>query len=375
MNRLYHLMEDWSAIMETGNTPPVDIFPWLKYIPERLLGSYVSRARNIGSQMSNLYSDVLERVKNRREKDSSAQLSTFMDKVLDAQEKNALPPNQLRFIGGVLMEGGSDTSSSLILAIVQAMIHHPEVQRKAQEEIDEVVGAGRSPQWLDLERLPYINMIVKEGHRWRPILPLCFPHALGEGKQANPRTKIAPAFSPATMDLLSLKPSIPPDVDGAPDDWVDGKFLPKGTTIIINTWGMHMDPHTYSNPTVFIPERFANHTKLAPEYAAGDWKERDHYGYGAGRRICPGMHLAERNMFLSVAKLLWAFRFENAMRVDGGGEEVNEMDPVEGYQQGFLYCAKPYGCKPIVRSEKHRATILREFEDAEKNVFSRFEEG
>ena len=182
MRRLYHLMESWSAIMETGATPPVDIFPWIKHIPEQLLGSYVMRARSIGTQMSNLYSDVLGRVTARREKTPEAQLATFMDKVLDQQQKNELAPNQLRFIGGVLMEGGSDTSSSLILAIVQAMIHYPEVQRKAQAEIDRAVGAERSPVWADLAQLPYINMIVKEGHRWRPILPLCFPHALGEGR-------------------------------------------------------------------------------------------------------------------------------------------------------------------------------------------------
>lgn len=182
MSRLYDLMESWSAIMETGATPPVDIYPWIKYIPEKLLGSYITRARSIGTQMSDLYSDVLGRVVSRREKNPEAQLATFMDKVLDQQDKNELPPNQLRFIGGVLMEGGSDTSSSLILAIVQAMIHHPEVQRKAQEQLDSVVGPERSPVWADLPHLPYINMIVKEGHRWRPILPLCFPHALGEGK-------------------------------------------------------------------------------------------------------------------------------------------------------------------------------------------------
>ena len=181
MGRLYHLMESWSAIMETGATPPVDIFPWIKYIPEKLLGSYVTRACSIGTQMSNLYSDVLGRVVSRRDKTPETQLTTFMDRVLDQQGKNELPPNQLRFIGGVLMEGGSDTSSSLILAIVQAMIHYPEVQRKAQAEIDSAVGAERSPVWADLPKLPYINMIVKEGHRWRPILPLCFPHALGEG--------------------------------------------------------------------------------------------------------------------------------------------------------------------------------------------------
>jgi cytochrome P450 len=180
MNRLYRLMEERSQIMETGATPPVDIFPWLKLLPERLFGGYVTRAKAIGNQMETLYSDILDKVTERRE--SGQRIGSFMDRVLDQQEKNQLPRNQLCFIGGVLMEGGSDTSSSLIIAIVQAMIKNPEIQRKAQAEIDAVVGHDRSPQWSDFNQLPYINCIVKEGHRWRPILPLCFPHALGEGK-------------------------------------------------------------------------------------------------------------------------------------------------------------------------------------------------
>lgn len=159
----------------------MDIFPWLKRIPERFFGNYVTRARHIGSQMENLYKDILLKVEKRRE--SGQNLGTFMDRVLDSQEKNELPRHQLQFIGGVLMEGGSDTSSSLTIAIVQALIENPEVQRKAHEEIDKIVGHERSPVWDDLKHLPYINMIVKEGHRWRPILPLCFPHAVGEGME------------------------------------------------------------------------------------------------------------------------------------------------------------------------------------------------
>ena len=196
--------------METGATPPVDIFPWIKHIPEKLLGSYVTRARSIGTQMLELYSDVLDRVLLRRENNPETQLTTFMDKVLDQQEKNELPPNQSRFIGGVLMEGGSDTSSSLILAIIQAMIHYPEVQRKAQEEIDSVIGFQRSPIWADLPKLPYINMIVKEGHRWRPILLLCFPHALGEGKlnmDRNARSSPCPTLF-ALRRLTHLQPRL-----------------------------------------------------------------------------------------------------------------------------------------------------------------------
>jgi cytochrome P450 len=179
MKRLYSLMESWSELMETGNTPPVDIFPWLKALPEKLLGNYKTRSRKVGNQMETLYEDILQEVLKRRE---TRNIGSFMDKVLDQMDKIQLPRDQLRFIGGVLMEGGSDTSSSLILAIVQALILNPEVQQKAHRELASVVGEDRSPQWSDMDKLPYINMIVKEGHRWRPILPLCFPHALGQGE-------------------------------------------------------------------------------------------------------------------------------------------------------------------------------------------------
>ena len=133
---------------------------------------------------------------------------------------------------------------------------------------------------------------------------------------------------------------------------------------------MHMDPShpKNANPEDFVPERFEEHPSLAPEYAAGKWEARDHYGYGAARRICPGIHLAERNMLLSIAKLIWALRFER-----GGG--TNDCDPVTGYHQGFLYCAKEYSCKIVPRGEWVREVLDREFEEAEKGVFSRFSDG
>lgn len=157
------------------------------------------------------------------------------------------------------------------------------------------------------------------------------------------------------------------------DDWVEGKFLPKGTIVIMNVWGMHMDPNVWEEPEKFNPDRYKDHTLLAPEYVAnGDWQKRDHYGYGAGRRICPGMYLAERNMLLSIAKLIWAFKFEPQMGMDGRPLPV-DPDPVTGYNNGFLYCAKEYGCKPVVRSERTRETVLREFAVAEREVFGRFD--
>lgn len=176
--------------METGATSSVNIFPWLKYFPEKLFENYVTRVKDIGRQMKSLYSDILDQVIKRRE--SGIQLNSFMDRVLEQQKKNELSPNQLRYIGDVLMKEGFDTSSSLILVIVQAMIKYPDVQANAHAEIDAVIGSDRSSKWPDFEKLSYINMIVKEDHRWRPILSLDFSHALAEGE-----------FSPSSSSTFS----------------------------------------------------------------------------------------------------------------------------------------------------------------------------
>lgn len=114
--------------MELGATPPVDSFPLLKVIPQRLLGNWRSRANHVGGLMKSLYSEVLQEVEQRRERGINK--DSFMDRVLDGQEKNQLSRNELYFLGGVLMEGGSDTSSSLILAVLLAMMAYPHVQER-----------------------------------------------------------------------------------------------------------------------------------------------------------------------------------------------------------------------------------------------------
>ena len=78
------------------------------------------------------------------------------------------------------------------------------------------------------------------------------------------------------------------------DSEVEGMFLPKGSTVVLNVWAMHHDSGTWKDPQHFVPERFESYPSLASTYAAsGKWDERDHYGYGAGRRICPGEWIAK----------------------------------------------------------------------------------
>ncbi|GES59268.1 cytochrome P450 [Aspergillus terreus] len=171
---------------------------------------------------------------------------------------------------------------------------------EAQREIDAVLGDHELPSWTDYERLPAVAMIAKEILRWRPPAPGLFPHSL---------TK---------------------------DEELAGMRIPKGTAVVLNVWGIHHDPERYPEPESFQPSRFAGQTQLGSVYAnSGDHTKRDHYGYGVGRRICPGIHLAERALFIAIAKLLWAFSVEHKLDTAGNPIPV-DVSPSTAYSDGFL---------------------------------------
>lgn len=72
--------------------------------------------------------------------------------------------------------GGADTITASVGTFFLTMVCYPEVQKKAQEELDRVVGQGRLPGFEDEESLPYLSAIVKEIHRWRPTVPASVSH-------------------------------------------------------------------------------------------------------------------------------------------------------------------------------------------------------
>lgn len=82
-----------------------------------------------------------------------------------------------------------------------------------------------------------------------------------------------------------------------------------------------------------------------------------HYGYGAGRRLCPGVHFAERNMWRIAAKLLWAYEFSEP--VDPTTGDVIPID-VNAYNPGILQAPLPFNVHIKARSEQHAATIKKE---------------
>ena len=106
----------------------------------------------------------------------------LIEQRLGAFSRNEFPfglLKALRHIGGTLIEGGADTTSAFLQTLVLALVNFPDVQVRAQEELDSVIGDEHSPQLDDIERLPYIQAIIKEvGRRiatFSKISDLVFP--------------------------------------------------------------------------------------------------------------------------------------------------------------------------------------------------------
>ena len=164
------------------------------------------------------------------------------------------------------------------------MIAFPEVQRRAQAEIDTVIGRDRLPTFADSARLPYIRAIIKEIIRWRPVALFLVPHTATE------------------------------------EDWYEGMYIPKGTRCIANLWHCNHDREIFGEDAdQFRPERHLNeHGELIPgpieTYQSG------YVSFGFGRRICLGRDLATDSLFIDAARILWAANLEKAR--DDKGKEV-----------------------------------------------------
>ena len=92
------------------------------------------------------------------------------------------------------------------------------------------------------------------------------------------------------------------------DDVYDGKCIPKGTIVFPNLTAMSKDPERYHDPEQFQPDRFkGDHQTAAASAQSTDYRERDHFHYGFGRRLCPGLHVAEASLFIVISRILWGF--------------------------------------------------------------------
>jgi hypothetical protein len=94
-----------------------------------------------------------------------------------------------------------------------------------------------------------------------------------------------------------------------------------------------------------------------------DATKRDHFVFGAGRRKCQGMHIADRSLFLAISRLLWAFNFQRALDRQTGQEIVPDMDDLV---DGVMMFPKPFDAKIIPRSTYKADCVRQEWGQAAK---------
>lgn len=287
----------------------VDLIPILRYLPEWLPGASfkkISRAwkKSVEGTAYMPYQFV------QRKMAASCHRQSYVSRLVEQCKKESkngyLSPEDehaITWTAANLYAAGADTTVVTMTAFTLAMILFPKVQRKAQEEIDRVVGTDRLPGFEDRERLPYINALVKEAIRWWSVTPLGFTHTVGEDMEYN------------------------------------GYFIPKGAYLLPAIWWFLHDPKVYADPETFEPERFLS-PRNEPDPMA--------HAFGYGRRICPGRFFGEASLYINIAKSLAVFNINKAVGKDG-----KEVDVEAKTTPGVLSYLNKFQFRITPRSAKH----------------------
>jgi len=135
------------------------------------------------------------------------------------------------------------------------------------------------------------------------------------------------------------------------DDIYDGKFMPAGSIVFMNSWAMLHDERVYPDPEVLNPERFLKDGKLNP-----DIRPPEAFAFGFGRRICPGMDFALSSMFLTIACILSAFDIAKAVDEDG-----NPIEPSGEFFKGLLCNPMPFECSIKPRSQHALNVVINAY--------------
>ena len=134
--------------------------------------------------------------------------------------------------------------------------------------------------------------------------------------------------------------------------------------LLISSRSINNDPTHWDRPDEFMPERYLNHPLSAAAYLnAADPNDRDHFSYGAGRRVCPGVHLAEKSLFLNISRVLWAF--DLSKKKDAYGDVI---EPEAGMVPGWMTIPLPFACNIRPRSNDKKALIEKIWNEAKATL-------
>ncbi|KAJ3571117.1 hypothetical protein NP233_g3953 [Leucocoprinus birnbaumii] len=325
-----------ASLAEAGNPGSflVDLFPAMKAIPSWVPGAGWKKKAAYWRTVSDTFvqkpwSMVIEKLKTGTAEPCVA--TAMIEKLPEDGSPNAAEETEIaRNACAVAFGAGSDTTVSTVQSFFMAMTLNPEVQKRAQEELDRALG-GRLPEFSDRPNLPYVTAVVKESMRWQLVTPL------GENIDI-----ILDVRNPL---IFRLSVGVPHKASEA--DEYDGYYIPKDTIVIGNSWSILHDPTIYKDPFNYSPERFLKDGKIDPAV-----RDPTVAFFGFGRRICPGRFLSQDSMFILISSLLSVFDIKPGL--DNEGKEV-KINPQ--MTNGLMSYPEPFKCRITPRSTKAEQLI------------------
>lgn len=289
-------------------TWPCDIIPALNYLPAWLAPWKRKAERWYESEKDHHMKSHL------RARRSPAW--NWTKALMGGKTARGLDEVSLLYDAAILNNASLDTTAQTLEMFVMAAVTNPDKMKIAQEDLDRVIGRDRIPAMEDEKDLPYLSAVVEEVLRWRPIAIGGVPHS------------------------------------NLQDDVYMGYRIPKGSVVIPNVWSINMDEKVYKDAHLFLPERWVDNDSLPA-----------HAGFGFGRRLCMGEHIARNAMFLMVSRLLWAFDIEKGL--DDAGNEI-EVDTLN-LTDFFMVRPNPFPVRLTLRSGTVRQVVDVAWEKVEKD--------
>ncbi|KAJ6184687.1 Cytochrome P450 [Penicillium mononematosum] len=182
-----------------------------------------------------------------------------------------LPVQELSTVLLTFLSGGLATASSTIHWSLTLLAKRPDIQDTAYKAIREVYANDEQlfeACLADKEDIPYISALVRESLRYYTPSRLALPR-------------------------LTVQPF-----------QYEGKVIPEGTTVMLNTFACNMDPKVFEDPETFCPERWLKHPELPI------------FSYGLGYRMCAGYTLANREMYILLARIIALFEISPTTETD-----------------------------------------------------------
>ncbi|KAF9483149.1 cytochrome P450 [Pholiota conissans] len=290
----------------------VDFFPALVHVPKWFPGAgwkkFAEEGKGLAVEMVNIPFNITKKAM-----EAGTNETSFTSINLDKKEDEDI----VKWCAGTMLSGTKITSVASVHAFFLAMVLHPDIQKRCQEELDSVIGPDRLPVVADRDNLPYLSATMKELMRWQPVSPLALPHRL-------------------------IK-----------DDVYKGAVIPAGTVVMANTWAVTRDPSLFPNPEKFDPNRYLPmFDKSIPHDPKDLPLDTESFAFGFGRRICAGMHYADSMLLISMARILSTFDIRPAKDANG-----KEIIPDIKFNSDIVRESLDFKCSITPRSDAAKALI------------------